>query len=71
MQNAVTKMFVARRRLGLSQAALASMIGVTQPRISSWETGRAAIPKQRLGQIADILDPEGLETDPDWLTQTA
>lgn len=51
----VTKMFVARKRAGLTQAALAHMVGVTQPRISAWENGRADIPEKRRTQIAQIL----------------
>lgn len=56
MHRVVTVMLVARRRLGLSQAALAAMIGVTQPRISSWETRQAPIPPARLEQLARILE---------------
>lgn len=33
-----------RETLGLSQAAFAKLVGVTQPTIWRWETGRARIP---------------------------
>lgn len=55
MTPSVTKMFVARRRAGLSQAKLAEMIGVTQPRISAWENRKADIPAKRRAQIARVL----------------
>ena len=51
----VTKMMVKRIRLGISQARLATEIGVTQPRISQWETRVIDMPKRRRIQIAAIL----------------
>lgn len=51
----ITKMMVARLRLGLTQAQLAATIGVTQPRISIWESGNADIPPARRLQIAEAL----------------
>ena len=61
----ITRMFLARRRLGLTQAALAARVGVTQPRISAWETGAVAIPETRRDALARALglDPTNL-TDP-------
>jgi len=63
---AITKMFIARRRAGLSQAELARRIGVTQPRISSWETRTADLPPARRAPIAEVL-----AIDPDTLTDDA
>ena len=59
-------MMVARNRKGMSQAILAFKIGVTQPRISMWETRVMDIPKIRRAQIAELL-----EIDPDTLTDDA
>lgn len=58
-------MYVMRKKFGISQELLAQLIGVTQPRISAWETRRAAIPKERAAQIARILmlDPDTLIDD--------
>ena len=55
----ITKMKAQRMRLGLTQAALAERIGVTQPRISAWENGKADIPAKRQRQIARILEIDG------------
>ncbi len=62
----VTKMFLARRRAGLSQAELAARIGVTQPRISAWETRATDVPPRRREEIA-----RALECDPETLTEDA
>lgn len=56
-------MHIARRRMGLTQAQVAAEIGVSQPRVSAWETTMADIPPARRAQIAKILD-----VDPDTLT---
>ena len=63
----ITKMMVARRRLGLSQQRLAGMLvpRVTQPRISMWETGSAEIPKLRREQLSLILAVAPSELDGD------
>ncbi len=55
MTRALTKMFLARRRLGLTQAQVAEAIGVTQPRISAWETRTVPIPDARLGPLSELL----------------
>ena len=62
----VTKMMIRRMRLGISQARLAEQIGVTQPRVSQWESRRQDLPPLRRAQIAKFLD-----TDPDTLTDDA
>lgn len=66
MTRAITKMFLARKRLGYSQADLAQKIGVTQPRISGWETRAVDMPPGRRKQIARVLT-----ADPDTLTDDA
>jgi transcriptional regulator with XRE-family HTH domain len=58
MTKPVTVMHVKRRRLGLTQAELARIIGVTQPRISAWENRTADIPEKRRDEIADALDAD-------------
>lgn len=62
----ITKMFVRRRTMNLTQAQLAAEIGVTQPRISAWENGRADVPPKRAAMIAKLLD-----LDPAELTDEA
>lgn len=59
----ITRMKARRLQLGYTQQELAEKIGVTQPRISSWECGRADLPPKRRRQIARVLD-----CDPDTLT---
>lgn len=55
MTKKITRMFVCRTNMGLTQAELARRIGVTQPRISAWENVRADIPQKRRAQIGRIL----------------
>lgn len=63
----ITKMMLARRRLGMSQQRLAESLvpPVTQPRISMWENGVAEIPKRRRDELSKILavDPSELDGD--------
>lgn len=63
MKKKITRMFVHRKNMGWTQVRLAEWIGVTQPRISAWETGAMDIPEKRARQIGEAL---GL--DPDKLT---
>lgn len=63
MHKAFTKMFVARMRKGLTQQEIADKIGVTQPRISAWESGKVAIPPERAAQLAKILNVEADKLD--------
>jgi transcriptional regulator with XRE-family HTH domain len=49
-------MFLARRRRGLTQQQVADAVGVTQPRISAWESGTVDIPPRRAEAIADLLE---------------
>lgn len=55
MTRRITRMFIARKKLGWTQQRLAEWIGVTQPRISAWENGLADIPPYRADQIAEAL----------------
>jgi transcriptional regulator with XRE-family HTH domain len=45
---------------GLSQAALAELVGVTQGAVSSWETGRAA-PRSELDALERVLGEDAME----------
>ena len=64
MTRKITRMYLARIRAGLTQKQVAEEIGVTQPRVSAWETLSADIPPLRRAQIAKMLD-----VDPDLLTE--
>ena len=63
MTKRITKMFRARKKLGWTQVRLAETLGVTQPRISVWESGLVDIPELRRKQIGKALG-----VDPDELT---
>jgi transcriptional regulator with XRE-family HTH domain len=47
-----------RKRAGLSQAALAEQVGVTQGTVSSWETGRAVPRRAQLRQLDRVFSGE-------------
>lgn len=66
MTRVITRMFIHRKKMGLTQHELATRIGVTQPRISGWETGVVEVPPKRREQLGLIL---GL--DPAKLTDEA
>lgn len=51
----ITRMFLNRTAMGVTQAELARRVGVTQPRISAWENAKADIPPYRAKQIGEIL----------------
>ncbi|MCP1547258.1 MULTISPECIES: helix-turn-helix transcriptional regulator [Methylorubrum] len=51
-----------RVRAGLTQAALAKLVGVTQPTYQRWEAGSATVPDDKLATLAKVL-----ETSPDAL----
>lgn len=44
-----------RANAGLTQAALAKKIGVTQPNYQRWESGAVAIPQDKLNKLAKVL----------------
>ena len=52
----------ARERRGLSQEALALLLGVTKGLVSQYETGITSTPSKRFSQLAEVL---GVSTD--WL----
>jgi transcriptional regulator with XRE-family HTH domain len=56
-----TVMRAIREKRGVSQAALAKMIGVSQGKISSWESGSVPCPVKRRAQIADALNVIGTD----------
>ena len=49
----------ARRARGLTQKDLAKLLGVTQARISQWESGREEIPARQVGCLIDIFENRG------------
>ncbi len=53
-----------RRALGLSQWALADMLGISQARISRWEGGREEIPKKHRLKLIDVLFNKRGHIDP-------
>ncbi len=53
---------IKRKKLGLSQTALAEAVGVSQPTIANWESGGHTPRRAALSRIAKALD-----TDPSWL----
>lgn len=61
----ITRMFLARKRLGLTQKEVADRIGVTQPRISAWENRTVEIPRARRPQLAEALGIDADELDLD------
>jgi transcriptional regulator with XRE-family HTH domain len=63
-----------RKALGLSQAALADEVGVTQGAVSAWETGRTAPRHEQVEELERVLggQPIGVPTSPsqdygEWL----
>jgi transcriptional regulator with XRE-family HTH domain len=53
-----------RKTLGISQADLAEVCGVTQGTISHWESGTFQIPVDQIVTIADYLDMLRSEVHP-------
>lgn len=45
-----------RRRAGLGQKEIASIIGVSRPTVSEWETGRKTPTGDRLKRLAELFD---------------
>ncbi|MCA9674998.1 MAG: helix-turn-helix transcriptional regulator [Myxococcales bacterium] len=56
------KLRAARERQRLSQSQVAGLLGVAQPTVHAWETGRAAPRARRLREVARVygLEPEDL-----------
>ena len=61
----MTIMKFIRVTSGMTQAELAALIGVTQPKISAWETRREDVPLRRVEEIAGLFHvaPEKLLLD--------
>jgi DNA-binding transcriptional regulator YiaG len=51
----------ARKRLGVTQAALAQKLGVISTTVSRWETGAAKPPTPTLRLLAMLITKEGGE----------
>jgi len=51
-----TRIRAARERRGLTQAALAELVGVTRSAVAQWETGRSGQVGGNLAQIAAVLE---------------
>lgn len=58
MKNLHSRIKETRQTLGLSQASLASSIGVSQPTVANWETGSHIPRKKALEKISTALDVE-------------
>lgn len=52
-----------RRRRRLTQAALARRVGVTQPTLAEWLSGRRPVPAMRLQRLVEALDLCGTARD--------
>lgn len=63
MKRKLSKMYLARFRMEMTQQQLADKLGVTQPRISAWENLHTPIPRARRGEIARVLGLEPEELD--------
>lgn len=48
----------ARKKLGLTQAELARLLGTNQANIANYETGRVWPPGDMLLRVVRMLDPE-------------
>lgn len=66
MTRVFTVMRARREQLGMTQADIATALGVTQPRISAWESGSVLMPRQRQIEVAGMLN-----VDPDKLLYSA
>lgn len=55
---------IFRKRLGLTQADAAALIGVTPHAIANWERGRRALPDYAVNmlELAEALNDQQLET---------
>lgn len=50
------KLFLLRKKTGLSQAELSEKVGVSRQAISKWETGRAVPETSKMIAIANLFD---------------
>lgn len=54
---------VHRRRCHLTQAGLAQRVGVTQPTLAEWLSGRRPVPAKRLQRLIEALGLRGAARD--------
>jgi len=54
---------LARWRMKLTQQDIANELGVTQPRVSSWENGHVPIPRARRWELSKLLNITDDELD--------
>lgn len=50
-----TRIRAARRKLNWNQQRLADAVGIAQPSIAAYETGRVNVPLDTIDRIADVL----------------
>src|SRR5262245_37513674 len=54
-----------RKELGLTQAAIAQRIGVTQPQVSSWENRKSEPSREQFAALLDFFGPhDAPQSDP-------
>ena len=53
-----------RRSVGLTQAQLAELIGVTQGLVSRWESGHEALPARQLNSVYNLMSNKTRSLDP-------
>jgi len=53
-----------RKKLGLSQAALARALGVSTGSVAGWESGKNPVPRQRRGPLMELLRKRPKEPAP-------
>ena len=52
------KLYLARKRLGMSQNELAKKLGVSKTTVSNWETGYSTPPLERALIVSRILNKD-------------
>jgi len=57
---------IRKKILGLNQAALADITGVTQATVSRWESGELEPGREELGRIRDAARARGIAWDDRW-----
>lgn len=57
---------IRKRVLGMSQAELAVIAGVSQGTVSKWETGELAPDRDQLARIRQEIIDRGIDWDDSW-----